>query len=304
MLYLKANKCYLGFKEFEFVGKILSEEGLKISRTKFQSVRDFPLPTVGKQLQSFSGTVNYLGDFVRNHSIIVKPLHDLIANYDKTRRIVWTPETTAAFYEMKLQVSKCSTIHFMGDTAPITLHTDASDYGVGRYLFQTVDGIDQPVAFVSKSLKKSQLRWSVIQTEAYEIFHSCIYFQSLLRDRLLKIRRDHRNLLFIKEASNPMIVRWYMALSEFSFTLEFIPGVENNIANAIFRICRNNMVDSPQKYSEEHILSAISASTKPNKNQIAKISKLHNSKVGHLDLNVHLNVSRIEETFGIFNDST
>ena len=33
----------------------------------------------------------------------------------------------------------------------------ASDYGVGGYLFQTVDGIDQPVAFVSKSLRKSQL---------------------------------------------------------------------------------------------------------------------------------------------------
>ena len=49
-------------------------------------------------------------------------------------------------------------MHFMSDTAPIKLHTDASDYGVGGYLFQTVDGIDQPVAFVSKSLNKSQLR--------------------------------------------------------------------------------------------------------------------------------------------------
>ena len=32
--YLKANNCYFGFKELEFVGKVLSEEGLKISRTK------------------------------------------------------------------------------------------------------------------------------------------------------------------------------------------------------------------------------------------------------------------------------
>ena len=54
-------------------------------------------------------------------------------------------------------------MHFMSDRAPITLHTDASDYGVGGYLFQTVDGIDQSVAFVSRSLNKSQLRWSVIQ---------------------------------------------------------------------------------------------------------------------------------------------
>ena len=57
---LKANKCYFGFKELEFVGKVLSEEGLKISRTKIQSVLDFPLPTVSKQLKSFLGTVNYL----------------------------------------------------------------------------------------------------------------------------------------------------------------------------------------------------------------------------------------------------
>ena len=128
-LYLKANKCFFGFKEVEFVGKVLPEEGLKISRTKIQTVLD--LPTVGKQLKSFLGTVNYLRDFVGNHSTIVKPLHDLIANYGKTRKIVWTPETTAAFYEMKLQVSKCSTMHFLSDTAPMTLHTDASDYGVG-----------------------------------------------------------------------------------------------------------------------------------------------------------------------------
>ena len=36
----------------------------------------------------------------------------------------------------------------MSDIAPITLHTDASDYGVGGCLFQTVDGINQHVAFV------------------------------------------------------------------------------------------------------------------------------------------------------------
>ena len=84
-LYLKANKGNFVFKELDFVGKVLSEEGLRISRTKIQSVLDFPLPTVGKQLKSSLGTVNYLRDFVRNHSIIVKPLHDLIANYDKSR---------------------------------------------------------------------------------------------------------------------------------------------------------------------------------------------------------------------------
>ena len=40
-LYLKDKKYNFGFKELEFVGKVLSEEGLKISRTKIQSL--YPL---------------------------------------------------------------------------------------------------------------------------------------------------------------------------------------------------------------------------------------------------------------------
>ena len=43
---------------------------------------------------------------------------------------------------MKLAISKCTTLHILSDTAPITLHTDASDYGVGRNLFQIVHGKD------------------------------------------------------------------------------------------------------------------------------------------------------------------
>ena len=71
------------------------------------------------------------------------------------------------------------------------LHTDASDYGIGGYLFKTIDGKDYPVAFVSKSLSGSQLRWSTIQNEAYAIYYSCIFLQSLLCDRLFTIRTDH-----------------------------------------------------------------------------------------------------------------
>ena len=281
-LYIKASKCFFGYSELEFVGKVVSEKGLKTSRTKIQSILDFPLPTVSKQLKSFLGTANYLRDFVKGYSTLSQPLHQLLTDYNKTRRVVWTLESTAAFHEMKLAISKCTTRH---DTAPITLHTDASDYGVSGYLFQTVDVKDQPVAFVSESLNKSQLRWSVIQKETYGIFFSCMYLQSLLRDQFFTIRTDHRNLLFIAEASNPMIVRWYMALSEFSFLLEFIPGVDNDIADSLSRLCRNNMIDSPKEFSREYILSALLIeSYKPSLSQYSKIGMLHNTVVGHYGL--------------------
>ena len=83
------------------------------------------------------------------------------------------------------------------------------------------------MAFVSKSLSVTQLRWTVIQKEAFAIFYCIAFLESLLRDREFIIRTDHRNLLFIHQNSNPMITRWFMAISQYSYKIEFISGVDN-----------------------------------------------------------------------------
>ena len=73
-----------------------------------------------------------------------------------------------------------------------------------------------------------------------------------------------------------------MALSEFSFTLEFIPGVDYDIADSLSRLCRNNMIDSPKEYSPEYILTALHIeSYKPSPSQYSKIGMLNNTVVGH-----------------------
>ena len=176
-------------------------------------------------------------------------------------------------------------MHFLNDVSPIFLHTDASDYGIGGYLFQLIDGKEVPVAFVSKSFSLVQLRWAVIQKEAFAIYYCCIFLKTLLRDRIFTIRTDHRNLLFIHENSNPMIVRWFMALSEYSYEIEFISGVDNGIADSMSRLCRNNMTDSPSEYNKSDILSAnIIEKFTLTDYQYKTISALHNSQVGHFGL--------------------
>ena len=112
-----------------------------------------------------------------------------------------------------------------------------------------------------------------------------MYLRSLPRDRFFTIRTDHVNLLFISDASNPMIVRWYIALSESSYSLEFIPGVDNDIADSLSRLCRYNMIDSPKGCSAEYIFSALRIeSHKPSPSQYSKIGMLHNTVVGHYGL--------------------
>jgi transposase InsO family protein len=284
-VFLKASKCFFGYTEIDFVGKVISEEGLKMSRSKIQSVLDFPLPSISKQLKSFLGLVNYFRDFVRNHSNIVKPLHALLTNYQKSKKISWTEEAKPAFESIKTEIAKCTTMHFLNDTDPIFLQTDASEYGIGGYLFQLIDGKEVPIAFVSKSLSVPQLRWAIIQKEAYAIFYTCMHLKTLIRDRRFTLRTDHRNLLYISQNSNPMIVRWYMALSEYSFDLEYIKGENNNVADTMSRLCYNNMKNSPTEYSQPEIFqTSIIDKFSLTEYQYKTIASLHNSHVGHFGL--------------------
>jgi RNase H-like domain found in reverse transcriptase/Integrase core domain len=148
-----------------------------------------------------------------------------------------------------------------------------------------VDGKEVPVAFVSKSLTTVQLKWAIIQKEAFAIYYCCIFLKTLLRDRVFTIRTDHKNLLFIHENSNTMIVRWFMALSQYSYEIEFISGIENGIADSMSRLCRNNMTESPHLKTKSEILcSNIIEKFKFTSFQYKTISSLHNSTVGHFGL--------------------
>ena len=78
---LQPSKCYLGYADLKFVGKVISQEGLRMSQSNIQLVLDLPCPTVSKQLKSFLGLVNYFRDFIRNQSTTVRPLHALLTNF-------------------------------------------------------------------------------------------------------------------------------------------------------------------------------------------------------------------------------
>jgi hypothetical protein len=57
-----------------------------MSKKKMQKVLDFPKPTTAGQMKQFFGLINYFHDFCAHHALIMKPLHDIIQNYQKKTR--------------------------------------------------------------------------------------------------------------------------------------------------------------------------------------------------------------------------
>ena len=163
------EKCELGLSEVEYVGHTINSQGLSFSREKIDKVLQIAEPILGKDLKSFLGVAVYFIDNIRNYSEIVRPLHHMIHNYDKNRRLVWTDEGRTAFHLIKEAINTCTTLFFIDDHSPIKLFTDASDFGIGGYLCQVVEGVERPIAFVSHSLSAQEIRWSTIEKECYAI---------------------------------------------------------------------------------------------------------------------------------------
>ena len=237
---LKRKKCKFGLKQIEYVGRVISKDGLSMSEAKIQSVLDFPRPKTVTAPRGFLGLANYFRIFVPNHSNIVAPLHKMTTHDSKKHaRAIWTPDNIQAFQNIREAISCCPLMHFINEVSPIHLYTDASDYGVGGALFQEVGEDMDPISFVSKSLTFSQLNWSTIQKEAYGLYFCCIKLDPLIRDRKFIIYTDHKNLIYMKSAPSSMVGRWFMALQEFDFEIRYVKGKDKIVADAMSRLCPN-----------------------------------------------------------------
>ena len=194
----------------------------------------------------------------------------------KRTALTWTPGGIKAFEDLRALTASCPLLHFPDETSPITLRTDASDYGVGGVLFQTVADIENPVAFVSKSFTEVQLRWSVIQKEAYAIFYCCTTLDYLLRDRKFVIETDHRNLLYLRKNTNSMVIRWDIALQELDYTVGFLSGSKNVIADSMSRLCLN-FIEVP----DIETMAALENFKEIAEDKIEPLTQCHNSIIGH-----------------------
>ena len=271
---LNPTKCKFGLDEVEYVGHTINEEGMSFSDEKRDEVLNFPVPTTHKGLKQFLGLANYFRDHVKNHSIITQPLQGMITKYTKNKPLQWTPELMEVFKSVRKAVADCPQLSFIDEKLPLFLHTDASDYGIGAYLFQkTEDGKELPLAFISKSLTAEKLNWSVPEKEAFAIVFAFQKLDYLLRDTYFVLRTDHKNLIYLNQEGSPKVRRWKLAIMEYNFDIEHIAGEENIAADAFSRLCERE--SNPAEFNlglEEEKLS---------EDVKRKIRSVHNSVAGH-----------------------
>jgi hypothetical protein len=233
---LNPSKCKLGLTKVEFVGHEIDETGTQFTSEKTMRFLELKKPGTVVELQMFLGMANYFRDHIRDHSTITKPLYDIAKGKGKDP-LQWTEVSSSAYDHLREMVQSIPKLFFVDRSAPVFLYTDACNHGIGAYLYQLVEGVQQPIAFLSKALTGPQTRWSTHEQEAYAIYYALKKFEYLIGCIPFTLRTDHKNLVYLNTEGSPKVTRWKLAIQEFDFQLEHTPGVANPVADCNSRLC-------------------------------------------------------------------
>ena len=122
-LKLKPSKFKFAQHNLEYLGHIVSREGLRTNPKLIEAVAKIPRPQSVSDVRRFLGLASYYQRFIFNFAKTARPLHRLTC---KDTRFVWSAECQTAFQDLKEKLSTAPVLAYPNFDAEFVLETDAS----------------------------------------------------------------------------------------------------------------------------------------------------------------------------------
>ena len=195
---------------------------------KIKAILEWEKPKTTKGLRSFLGLASYYRKFVRDFAKIAKPLSDLLK---KSVLEIWDEHCYRTFGELKRRLTSALMLKFPKFKKPFEVHTDASDFAIGRILMQE----RRPVAFESKKLLDVERRWPTHEKEMWAVVHCLKLWQHYLGLEYTKVYMDNVLMQYFKTQSKitPKQWRWTDVLACFNVDFIYKPKWDNVVPDAL-----------------------------------------------------------------------
>ena len=233
-LKLKPSKCHLMRRSVEFLGYVVSSDGIATDSKKTEAVQQWPVPRNIKEVRGFVGLCSYYRKFVPNFASIAEPLHALTR---KNTRFSWTSDCQVAFESLKKKLTESPVLSLPRDEGKFILDTDASDCSIGAVLSQEQDGEEKVLAYASRLYSKAERNYCVTRKELLAVVYFMKQFRQYLLGRQFTVRTDHSALQWLRKTPEPIGQqgRWLEVLEEFDFNVCHRPGRQHVNADALSR---------------------------------------------------------------------
>ena len=235
--YLKPEKCFFNLTELDYLGFVVSREGLKMDPYKVKAVQEWPDLKTKRDVRKFIGFANFYRKFINGYSEIVRPLTILLS---KKRTFTWGEAQQGAMLKLKEAFSKAPVLVRPDYEKQFIMETDASLVAMGAVLSQKQeDGTVRPIAFWSGTFNSAERNYGVGDRELLAIVKGFEVWRHHLEGAKhpVQVISDHANLATFMEKKkvNRRQARWATELGNFRFTITHKPGKSNGRADALSR---------------------------------------------------------------------
>ena len=238
-LKLKLEKCCFFKKHIQYLGHLISADGIQPLPEKLKSITKMPAPKNPKEVKQFLGLVGYYRKFVPRFVDISRVLTHLTK---KDVEFKTTPECENCFQILKEFLQQAPILRYPDPQANYTLYTDASKYAYAGILTQHNNSMDHPITYVSGLFHGSQLNWATLTKEAYAIYMSIKKLSFYIDTAKITVRSNHIPLkkFLEKNTLNSKVNNWAVELESQNITFEYIPGIRNTLADTLSRLIEMN----------------------------------------------------------------
>ena len=234
-LKLKASKCKWFQKSVQYLGHIVSAEGIKCDPEKIETVKDWPIPKSVTQVRSFLGLASYYRKFIDNFAEIAHPLTSLTR---KRAKFCWSTACQQSFETLKECLISAPVLAYpLRDAGEFVLDTDASNHGMGAVLSQVQNGQEKVIAYASRTLNGSQRNYCTTKKELLAVVTFVQHFRHYLYGRHFIIRTDHASLKWLKNFKDVdgMLARWLSKLDTYDYEMVHRKGSLHGNADGLSR---------------------------------------------------------------------
>jgi hypothetical protein len=234
-LKLGPDKCHFLQPKLEFLGHIVSGDGIMADPAKIEKVKNFPIPTTRTKVRSFLGLASYYRKFIKDFSTIARPLNQLLR---KDAELEWTGDCQESFDNLKGKLTTEPILAYPDFTQTFYLTTDGSAQGLGAVLSQRSDiGQERVIAYASKSLVGAQQQYGATELECLAVIWAVEHFYSYLGFQHFILITDHSALKWLYSSiPKGRLARWILRLQPYDFEVQHKPGKDNTNADALSRI--------------------------------------------------------------------
>ncbi len=237
-LTLNEKKCEFSQSRVKFLGQIVDHLGVRPDPNKISAIQNLRTPSCIGDIRRFLGMANHLGKFSPRLADLTKPLRDLLSNKSHW---CWDDTQQQAFEDVKRELSTSPVLALFDPSRETTLSADASSYGLGAVLLQKQpEGEMRPVAYASRAMTPTELRYAQIEKEALAITWACDRFTDYLMGLEFHVETDHKPLVPLLGTKRldelPLRVqRFRMRMMRYNFTISHVPGKSLVTADTLSR---------------------------------------------------------------------